>query len=214
MEMSGIPWYRRNAASMRRFYDWINPIYGLIEWRLGPKLDRVLATVLPTMKLLPYESTAIEYACGSGLLSLKLAPFFSQLNCRDQSEGMLARARSRAKYVPVKPSFEYGDILAIDEADGSVDYVFMSFALHLFSSGQRKEILTKLGRVARKEVIIIDHGRSSDWLTEIVERLEGSHYDQFIREDFVVLAQETGYNQIHESEVDSCMVLRFQKSDE
>jgi ubiquinone/menaquinone biosynthesis C-methylase UbiE len=195
---------------MRRFYNWIHPIYGLIESHLGPKLDQVVQHLMGNLAIAP-GTTALEYACGSGLLSLKLAPYFAQVTGRDQSEGMLQRARRRAISAKPSPEFRMGNLLAIDEQAGSVDYVFLSFALHLFSRTQRQEILSRLCQVARKEVIVIDHSRNSDWLTEWVERIEGSHYDEFIREDFAGVADQAGFARVLESEIATCMVLRFQK---
>ena len=212
MNQQIIPWYRRSPDSMRNFYNLIHLVYGLIEGHLGPKLDRVLSTVLPLLNIDSHQTTALEYACGSGLLSLKLAPHFSLLTCRDQSCGMLERAKRRALKADLFPRFEIGNMLDITESPDSVDYVFISFALHLFSSQQRQEILTMLRKVVRKEVIVIDHCRKSDWLTEWVERIEGSHYDEFIREDFDARANDAGFKQVVESEVATCMVLRFQKT--
>ncbi len=200
--------HRRSAHSMRRLYDHIYRFYGVFEWTLGPKIDQILQekiAILPDLS----SSTALEYACGTGLLSLKLATMFKSVRSYDFSTGMLERAKAQARKVGSPVNFYEGDLLDIREPANSYDYVFVSFALHLFPSETEKEILKRLCLVARKSVFIIDHGRKWSLGIAFFEWLEGSYYDQFIQTEFKEFSQEIGCKRFEEIEIEGLMVLHF-----
>lgn len=205
------PRFRRSHDSMKRLYNRFHNYYGGIERSLGPKLDNVLSRTVagfPDIK----NRTVLEYACGSGLLSLKLARLFKSLEGRDSSEGMIGRARRRADAEGVgNASFRAGNILEPDEEPDSYDYVFVSFALHLFSPETEMKILGHLLRIAREAVVIIDHGRKWSIVTAVVEWLEGGYYDVFIKQDFRQFAEMIGAAGFSEDEIDACSVLMFWK---
>lgn len=196
---------------MKRFYDWFHKYYGGIEKSLGPVLDAVIREKIGMFPA--KESKAVlEYACGSGLLTLKLAGHFDSVDDRDASSGMLGRARARMSSMGIaNVSFSTGNILEPDEAPGSYDYVFVSFALHLFSPASEREILGKLLAIAREAVVIIDHGRNWEFMTALVEWIEGSYYDTFIRTDFAPIARDIGASRFDEEQVEDCTVLVFWK---
>lgn len=196
---------------MKRFYDWFHKYYGGIEKSLGPVLDEVLREKIGAFA--GRESkTVLEYACGSGLLSLKLAGHFSSVEGRDASSGMIGRALMRRDAMGVaNASFRAGNILEPDERPGSYDYVFVSFALHLFAPEVARVILGKLIAIAREAVVIIDHGRKWEFMTALVEWIEGSFYDKFIRMDFVPIAREIGASRLDEEQIADCTVMVFWK---
>jgi ubiquinone/menaquinone biosynthesis C-methylase UbiE len=206
--MTLFPYYRRSFRAMRRMYNRIYRFYGRIEKVLNPKIDKIIAE-----KIIPLpnkeDSSVLEYACGSGLLSLKLAPYFKSVTARDLSTGMLRRAKERAKQAGVSVDFSEGDILAITEQAKSYDYVFVSFALHLFPLETEKEILRKLYTVAKKAVIIIDHGRTWSFSSAITEWIEGGYYDKFIQQDFKPIANEFECRSFQEDQIENCTVLIF-----
>ena len=128
---------------------------------------------------------------------------------RDLSSGMLERAKQRAMEAGRTVSFHEGNILAIDEPDGSFDYVFVSFALHLFSPQVEAAILHHLFRVAKKCVIIIDHSKRWEFMVALVEWIEGGHYDQYLTVDFKTLAQDIGCRSFEEVQIEDCAVMTF-----
>jgi ubiquinone/menaquinone biosynthesis C-methylase UbiE len=206
--MFSFPYYRRSHHAMMRLYNRIHHFYGSIEKSLGPKIDEIVRQKIATLPDVS-SSTALEYACGSGLLSLKLAPLFKSVTSRDASTGMLSRARMRAKEAGAGVLFREGNILAIDEEEKSYDYIFVQFALHLFPLETEKEILKKLCSVARKAVIIIDHNRKWSFPAAIVEWMEGGYYEQFIKQDFGAVARDIGCRSFEETEIEECLVLSF-----
>jgi len=207
--MSFIPKHRRSVHEMKRAYNnRIYRFYGIVERYLGSKLDIIIHEKLAKIPSIS-SYTAIEYACGSGILTLKLSQLFKSVTGRDFSIKMLERAKVQARDASCTVKFLEGNILAVDEPEKSYDYVFVSFALHLFPPDQEKEILKKLCRVARKSVIIIDHGKEWKLGIAIIEWLEGSYYDQFIKIDFNSIAQEIGCNSFDETQIADCTVLFF-----
>jgi ubiquinone/menaquinone biosynthesis C-methylase UbiE len=202
-------YYRRSSKAMRRLYDRIYRYYGRVEKFLGPKIDAIVRQKIASLPDAP-TSSILEYACGSGLLSLKLARYFKTVTSHDLSTGMLMRARERAEKAGIKTVFfSEGNILNIDEPPKSYDYAIVSFALHLFPPETEKQIIANLSSVAQKAVIIIDHGRKWDLRMAIVEWFEGGYYDKFIKMDFEAIAHELGCRSFREEQIDECTVLSF-----
>jgi ubiquinone/menaquinone biosynthesis C-methylase UbiE len=189
-------------------YNRIARLYGHIAGELDRILEPVIRTRIATLPDLS-SSTALEYACGTGLLSLKLAPLFKSVHSRDISSKMLEIAKNRAGNLYNNLHFSEGNILSIDEKDKSYDYVFVSFALHLFPLDTEKAILRKLYKIARKAVFIIDHDRKWSFLDAIAEWIEGGYYDQFIKFDFKSIAGEINCTSFSEEEFTRCRLLSF-----
>jgi ubiquinone/menaquinone biosynthesis C-methylase UbiE len=202
---------RRSPESMKRLYDWFHRYYGSIERSMEPTLDEVLRIKVASMEDLG-TMTALDYACGSGAWTLRLARHFRAVAGRDQSRGMLSRAQERARQLRVAAEFREGSILDIDEEESSVDWAFVSFALHLFPPSTGVEILRNLMRVARQGVMVVDHSRKWALGVAIAEWLEGSHYDQFVRTDFAAVASEVGAHSFEEVTIGDAMVLTFGKA--
>ena len=201
---------RRSPDSMKRLYNWFFKYYHRIERHLDPMLDEVVAQKIRPLPGID-TMTAADFACGTGMLTLKLASLFKQVTGIDQSAGMLGRARARAESLGQSVRFVKGSLLDIQDQDASFDWVFVSFALHLFPPDTEAKILEDLLRISTQGVFIIDHPRTRSFMTALVERLEGSWYDQFIRTDFASIADRIGAASFEEDEIDDCMVLVFRK---
>jgi ubiquinone/menaquinone biosynthesis C-methylase UbiE len=166
--------HRRSVDSMRRLYNWFYRFYPLIEKSIEPTHDRIMRTISPFFTQIR-NKTAIDYACGTGSLAVLLASYFGAVDGRDLSPAMLGRARKKAAQSGKSIRFDVGNILEIKEPDRSFNYVFVSFALHLFSPEKIGEILVNLTIVSREKVIIIDHPRTWDVFTAFMEWIEGSY---------------------------------------
>ncbi len=201
-------YFRRSPHSMKRLYNRIARFYGQIAGLLDQVLDPVVKQRIATLPNIS-SSTALEYACGTGMLSLKLAPLFKSVLSRDLSSKMLEIAKKRAGNSFTSLHFSEGNILSIDEPENSYDYVFVSFALHLFPLETEKAILQRLYLIARKAVFIIDHDRKWSLLDAIAEWLEGGYYDQFIKFDFKSIAREINCTSFSEEEFTRCRLLMF-----
>lgn len=201
--------HRRDPVSMARFYDWFYRFYGGIEKTTSAIAGDVLAEFFGSKDGLSGKS-ALEYACGTGALSLKLAGLFGSVSARDSSVGMLSRAEERAREAKAKVDFRLGDMLDIRDAAKSFDWAFVSFALHLFSSRDEEMIISRLLRVAREGVFVIDHSRHWSPTTAFVEWIEGSHYDEYLRIDFEGLAHRAGAFGFKEYSRKDCSVFVFE----
>ena len=203
--------HRRSPGSMRAFYNRIARLYFPIERAvdaiLGGIEERWIAA-LPGAR----TQSAIDYACGSGSFTLLLARHFRSVEGRDAAEKMVESARRRADKAGVPVVFSIGDLLSIQEADGSFDRVFMSYALHLFPPEQIPGILRRLYRVARESVMIVDHPRKWGLGTAFMEWLEGSYYDRFIRMEFGKIAAEIGARFFREWQTGTATILIFSKN--
>jgi ubiquinone/menaquinone biosynthesis C-methylase UbiE len=195
---------------MQRLYNRIARFYGHIAGELDRIIDPVIRQRIATIPDTS-SSTALEYACGTGLLSLKLAPIFKSVHSKDISSKMLEIAKKSAGNSFNNLHFSEGNILAIDETEKSYDYVFVSFALHLFPLETEKTILEQLYKIARRAVFIIDHDRKWRLPEAIAEWMEGSYYDQFIKFDFKSIAGQINCSSFSEEAFTRCRLLTFSK---
>jgi len=185
---------RRSTESMRRLYDWFQHFYGFFEWSIGSGLEACLAAFEgdgPTLR----ADSVLEHCCGSASLGLRLAPRCATYEGRDQSAGMLARARRRwvkAFGAATPPPFRQENVLEFDAAAASVDWVAISFALHLFSPATTRDLLARFLAAARKGVLVFEHEVKDSALMAAVEALEGSWYDEYLKADFARVADELG----------------------
>ncbi|MBN2344597.1 MAG: class I SAM-dependent methyltransferase [Deltaproteobacteria bacterium] len=180
--------YHRSTDSMKQFYERIHGLYWFVEKYMGHCLTDVMSELSARIPL-SGRLTALEYCCGSGLLTIELSQYFEAVTARDLSPKMLARAQKRTARKS-NISFSEGNVLHIDDPDSCADYAFISFGLHLFSPTDRKEILRQLLRTARKEVIIIEHLPKVELLVALAEWLEGSHYFDFVNTEWRKVADE------------------------
>ena len=193
----------RDSESMKRLYNWLHRFYGVVEFNLGPSLDRALVALDPAGTRFAGDSV-LEWACGSGGLGYKLLPRVHRYEGRDQSTGMLGRAhrkwaqhRGPEKCRYDAPPFIEGDMVCGPETGGEWDWIFMSFSLHLFDAETERKILARSLAHARKGVVVIDHEQRYQPLVALVERFEGSHYPQFLELDFEAVSRFLGVSHRH-----------------
>lgn len=200
--------HRRDSHSMTHFYNKFYKLFGKLEKVIIPMLEGVLAE-----KVVPIKGrenkTVLEYACGSGALTLQLADLFKSVEGKDSSVMMLERAMNRSREAEKNIRFSKGDMLNITEADKSYDYVFVSFALHLIPIEDEINAMKKFLSIAREGVFIIDHSKVWNWKVAAMEWWEGSYYDQFIKYDFSAEAEKLGASGFEECEIGKCSVMAF-----
>lgn len=183
---------------MKRLYNWLHRFYGLVEANLNPLIEKALDELDPHHHRYRSDSV-LEWACGSGGLGYKLLPRVHRYEGRDQSQGMLGRAHKKwvryegnekGRYEQA-PFFE-GDMVHGPEVGREWDWIFMSFSLHLFDADTEREILARSLAHARQGVVVIDHEQRYQPLVALIERLEGSHYHEFLALDFSEVARSLG----------------------
>jgi len=195
---------------MQRFYNRLYLFYGIVEKWLDSTFDQAVAECVASIPDVRRKS-ALEYACGAGLLTFKIAPYFNSVVARDLSEKMLATAKRRIAPGGADIQFREGNLLEIDEAPGTYDWVFVACGLHLFSPGDGTAILSRLLQVAREGVMIVDHVRRWNPVEGLIEWIEGSHYDMFVKTDFRGVAEQIGAKTFEEKQIRKSSVMIFRK---
>ena len=99
-------------------------------------------------------NTVLDVGTGPGEPALTVAAFVGpegKVFGIDLSEGMRARARERLakEHLIDKVELSCGDATHLPYPDGSMDAVFMSFALELFDTPEIPQVLTECKRVLR-----------------------------------------------------------------
>jgi len=134
----------------RAFYDKISSVYDLLaEHSEGP----VRQIGLDQLALAPGERV-LEIGYGTGHCLVQMAEAVGpegKVFGIDLSEGMRARARERVEREHLSDTVELscGDATHLPYPDGSMDAVFMSFALELFDTPEIPQVLAGCARVLR-----------------------------------------------------------------
>lgn len=199
--------FRRSPKSMRKAYDWFCKYYR--KFQLLPQIIAEAVDVHAPLILDVGRKTALEYACGIGFLTLPLASFFKSVTARDLSPVMLAAAKERATRANLAVDFREGNLLEIDETDKTYDWAFISFALHLFSPENQELIISRLLHVAREGVIVIDHTLKREFITSLLEWLEGGYYDKYLKMDYREIAQRCNAREFDRDIREHCIVMTF-----
>jgi len=217
----------RSPESMRAFYDRFQPFYGLVERSMARGLAEIVSSLDPGGDRFSADEVH-EWAAGSASLGLLLAPRVARYRGFDQSEGMLGRARRRweaaswpGKAAYPEPPLSRESILdavqrtrAGENGPGEKgpdrDWLFISFALHLFSPADEEGILAAAIGGSRKGAIIVDHSQRPSLGIRIAEFFEGSHYEDYIRIDFSAMAERLAVS-LRVSNAGGSLVMEFMK---
>ena len=186
--------FHRKPQEMRRFYDGFHPWYRFVEGNTGRSIAKALTAIDPEAKRFKDDSV-LEHCCGTGSLGLQMAGRCASYRGRDQSEGMLDRARSRWKAAfgdASEPPFERESVLDFADPPNSYDRVMVAFAIHLFPPEDELSLLGRCVGAARKGVVIIDHDLGFSPILSLVEAVEGGWYEYYKKVDFAAWARNAG----------------------
>jgi ubiquinone/menaquinone biosynthesis C-methylase UbiE len=132
------------------FWDFYAPIYDLMQTINRKAFAGVVQTI---REYTPADATVLEYAAGTGAISIALADKAKHILCTDASEKMLDIAKKKAKKRSIgNIVFDKRSIYDTDEADNAFDVVVASQVLHLLDNPEKAA--AELRRVARKTVIL------------------------------------------------------------
>lgn len=111
--------------------------------RGGDKRADAAATAI--RKLIPAKAaTVLDVACGTGIVTMRLAEQGRRVIGIDRAEGMLALARTR-----LPEAVACGDATNLPLADASTDAVVMIWLLHLLDAAQVETAIAEATRVLR-----------------------------------------------------------------
>ena len=159
----------------RRFFNRIAFVFPVIEANLLPEYRRALRKLDLDTNL-----SVLDLATGTGILAGAFAERGHPTTGYDFAEKMLKRARKKFPQV----HFEHFDLSAAEQIpDKSFDIVSMGYFLHGVHPDFQKRILEHSARIAQKQVVIFDYCCKGNWLVDLIEWIEGSHYNHFVSAD-------------------------------
>ena len=131
-------------------WDKLSPFYDLFESIYNGKVFRGIAEEIKNY--VGAEDTVLEWACGTGLLSVPMAEKCKSLTATDYSGGMLRQAKKKLmRFSNVK--LEKVSILELPYGDSSFDVVVAANVIHLLDEPQTA--LNELKRVCKPNGKII-----------------------------------------------------------
>lgn len=126
------------------FWDKVSSVYDLFENIYNKRVYQ--STGETVAKYIKSTDRVLECACGTGAISIYIAPRCSRLYATDYSVGMLKQARKKLKKFD-NVSFKRVDITGIKARDDSFDVVVAGNVIHLLSDPQ--SAMKELTRVCR-----------------------------------------------------------------
>lgn len=147
--------------------------------------------------LLSPGDRVLECACGTGLLTVAMAPRCASLTATDNSPKMLERAAAKCKAFP-NVSFQPGNILAIDFPDSTFDMVIAANVIHLLDDPH--QALRELYRVCLPGGMVViptyinqTADGSQTRPARLLEKLEVGFKRIFTEESYRRFFDEAGY---------------------
>ena len=111
------------------FWDKIAGVYDLFENVYNGKVNNELCREVA--ELISADDDVLECACGTGMLTVHVAPKCKRITATDFSRKMLERAAKKCRNY-ANSSFVFADIMQLDYLDGRFDKVIAANVL--FSS--------------------------------------------------------------------------------
>lgn len=132
------------------FWDQVAGVYDIFADVVNRRTHKKLRTVIA--KLLPSGGSALECACGTGLLTGVIAGRCEYVIATDFSAEMLKRARKKYALLP-NVRFEQADILHLPYETAQFDAVVAANVIHLLDDPQLA--LRELSRVTKPGGVIL-----------------------------------------------------------
>lgn len=180
------------------FWDRVAKVYDLFENAYNGKVNREFSSSVANM--IEGHDYVLECACGTGLISQKIAVRCNELVATDFSTQMLNEAKKKCK--PLENiRFERGNILDLKFDDETFDKVVAGNIIHLLD--EPKIALKELERVCKKGGKIIiptyltckDNGKTS-LLIRLFKKAGGNFKREFSFEKYKEFFTEMGYENV------------------
>ena len=179
------------------FWDKVSGVYDLFENIYNKSVYQ--STGESVAKYIKNTDTVLECACGTGAISIFIAPVCKELLATDYSVGMLKQAKKKLKnYDNIEYKME--DITDIEAEDNTFDVVVAGNVIHLLPDPQRamKE-LTRVckdgGRLVIPTYINGDEG-TNKLAVKFLEKLGASFKCQFDAESYEKFFEDMGYKNV------------------
>ena len=179
------------------FWDKVSGVYDLFENIYNKSVYQ--STGESVAKYIKNTDRVLECACGTGGISIFIAPVCKELLATDYSVGMLKQAKKKLKnYDNIE--YKMVDITDIEAEDNTFDIVVAGNVIHLLPDPQRamKE-LTRVckdgGRLVIPTYINGDEG-TNKLAVKFLEKLGASFKCQFDAESYERFFEDMGYEHV------------------
>lgn len=132
------------------FWDIAARLYDVFENNYNGAVNKALSEKVA--ELVNEHDEVLECACGTGMISKRVAPRCKKLLATDFSESMLKQARKKCSSFD-NISFSFADITALPFENERFDIVIAGNVIHLLDNPQKA--INELARVCRKGGTII-----------------------------------------------------------
>lgn len=179
------------------FWDKVSGVYDLFENIYNKSVYQ--STGESVAKYIKNTDRVLECACGTGAISIFIAPVCKELIVSDYSVGMLKQAKKKLKNFD-NIDYRRVDITDIEAEDNSFDVVVAGNVIHLLPDPQRAmNELTRVckdgGRLVIPTYINGDEG-TNKLAVKFLEKLGASFKCQFDAESYEKFFEDMGYENV------------------
>lgn len=179
------------------FWDKVSGVYDLFENIYNKSVYQ--STGESVAKYIKNSDRVLECACGTGAISVFIAPVCKELIVSDYSVGMLKQAKKKLKNYD-NIDYRRVDITDIEAEDNSFDVVVAGNVIHLLADPQRAmNELTRVckdgGRLVIPTYINGDEG-TNKLAVKFLEKLGASFKCQFDAESYEKFFEDMGYKNV------------------
>ena len=179
------------------FWDKVSGVYDLFENIYNKSVYQ--STGESVAKYIKNTDRVLECACGTGAISIFIAPVCKELIVSDYSVGMLKQAKKKLKNYD-NIDYRRVDITDIEAEDNSFDVVVAGNVIHLLPDPQRAmNELTRVckdgGRLVIPTYINGDEG-TNKLAVKFLEKLGASFKCQFDAESYERFFEDMGYENV------------------
>ena len=179
------------------FWDKVSGVYDLFENIYNKSVYQ--STGESVAKYIKNTDRVLECACGTGAISIFIAPVCKELIVSDYSVGMLKQSKKKLKNYD-NIDYRRVDITDIEAEDNSFDVVVAGNVIHLLPDPQRAmNELTRVckdgGRLVIPTYINGDEG-TNKLAVKFLEKLGASFKCQFDAESYEKFFEDMGYKNV------------------
>lgn len=180
------------------FWDKIAGVYDLFGYFYNGKVNKELCNEV--ISHIENKDVVLECACGTGMISEKIATKCKRLVTTDYSEGMLKQTRKKCKkYNNVE--IRKADITKLDFPDNSFDVVVAANIIHLLDEPYKT--VEELNRVCKIGGIIIiptyvnkEKKEDINNFVKTVDKVGAEFKQQFTYTSYINFIKDTGHDVI------------------
>jgi cyclopropane fatty-acyl-phospholipid synthase-like methyltransferase len=173
-------------------FDRAAPTWDLEDRRVA--LARAVANAIEARLPLTRELSTLDFGCGTGLVTLALAPKVGTITGADTSSGMLATLAGKAKALGISVRLRPLDPAGSGDLGGPYDLIVSSMTLHHIQDVPAlfQRFVQQLHRAGRIALADLDQEDGS-----FHDDATGVHHRGFLREHIQTWLEEAGFQEIH-----------------